>query len=138
MLPFLAQGAGMAIEDAAVLAACVGRSPADLPAAFRAYEAARRSRTAKVQAAARQTGHVYHLAGPLAVGRNLAMRALGGGVLIRRYGWIYGWRPPEPDPRLRNEVAPAGGTEAVSMAPERGDHVSNPAASGGAAPERLR
>ncbi len=41
MLPFLAQGAAMAIEDAAVLADCMGRYPDDIPSAMRRYERAR-------------------------------------------------------------------------------------------------
>ncbi|MCC6008294.1 MAG: FAD-dependent monooxygenase [Rhodobacteraceae bacterium] len=50
MVPFMAQGACMAIEDAVVLARALERAgPADVPAALRRYEAARRPRTAQVQ-----------------------------------------------------------------------------------------
>lgn len=50
MTPFMAQGAAMALEDAVVLAACVGETPAaDLASAFDAYEAIRRPRTDRVQ-----------------------------------------------------------------------------------------
>jgi salicylate hydroxylase len=48
MVPFMAQGACMAIEDAVVLARALATAP-DVPAAFAAYEAARRDRTAQVQ-----------------------------------------------------------------------------------------
>jgi len=92
MLPFLAQGAGMAIEDAAVLAGSLARSPGDVPAALRAYEEARRPRTVLVQQASRRNGAIYHKAGPEAFIRNIAMRALGGRRLISRYDWIYDWR----------------------------------------------
>ena len=61
MLPFLAQGAAMAIEDAAVLADSLARSPDDPAAAMRRYERARRRRTARVQRAARSNGRIYHL-----------------------------------------------------------------------------
>lgn len=53
MLPFMAQGAGSAIEDAVVLARCAAASSHDLPAAFRRYEALRRERTAKLQLGSR-------------------------------------------------------------------------------------
>jgi salicylate hydroxylase len=97
MLPFLAQGAAMAIEDAAVLADALAKTPADPERALRAYEKERRPRTARIQQAARRNGRIYHLAGPLALLRNLVMRVLvGGDLLIRRYDWIYDWRPPAP------------------------------------------
>jgi salicylate hydroxylase len=95
-LPFLAQGAALAIEDAAVLARCLGRSPDDIPAAFRAYEEARRARTARVQQASRRNGVIYHKGGAEAVARNIGMRLIGGRKLIARYDWIYQWRDDAP------------------------------------------
>jgi len=92
MLPFLAQGAAMAIEDAAVLAAAMARMPDRPAAAMRRYEAARRERTARVQRAARGNGHAYHLGGAEAALRDLALRLAGGHRLLRRYDWLYGWR----------------------------------------------
>jgi salicylate hydroxylase len=92
MLPFLAQGAAMAIEDAAVLARCLAQGPDDIPAALRAYEEARAPRTARVQQASQRNGAIYHKAGPEAVIRNIGMRMLGGRRLIGRYDWIYDWR----------------------------------------------
>ena len=59
MLPFLAQGAGMAIEDAAVLAAMLGRYRDDPPDALRGYEGKRRHRTERVQAMSRKQGRIY-------------------------------------------------------------------------------
>ena len=54
MMPFMAQGAGMAIEDAIVLARCLeGCGPADIPAAFKRYEQARLERTARIQIGSR-------------------------------------------------------------------------------------
>lgn len=95
MLPFLAQGAAMAIEDAAVLAHALSRAPGGTASALRYYESQRRSRTAQVQAAARANDRIYHLGGPAAAIRDLAMRTvLGGGLLLSRYDWIYRWRPP--------------------------------------------
>jgi salicylate hydroxylase len=92
MLPFLAQGAAMAIEDAAVLANFAAATPDDMTAAMRRYEDARRERTAKVERTARLNGRIYHLAWPASALRNLAMRALGSERLLARYDWIYGWR----------------------------------------------
>jgi salicylate hydroxylase len=93
MLPFLAQGAAMAIEDAAVLARELARSPSDRNTALRNYEAARRPRTARVQCAARRNNSRYHLRRPAAFVRDAALRALGGERLLAQYDWIYRWRP---------------------------------------------
>lgn len=93
MLPFLAQGAAMAIEDAAVLAECIALAPENLDGAFRHYEAVRRPRTAKVQRGARRNDYLYHLAWPESLLRNLSLRAMGGRHLLARYDWIYDWRP---------------------------------------------
>jgi len=95
MLPFLAQGAGMAIEDAAVLGAMLSRYRDDPADALRAYEGARWHRVARAQQAARQQGRVYGLTGPEAAIRNLGMRLKGGEKLRERYDWIYRWRPPD-------------------------------------------
>jgi salicylate hydroxylase len=95
MLPFLAQGAAMAIEDAAVLAAMLGRYGDDPADALRGYEGARRYRTARAQQVARKQGRIYGLSGPEAVFRNFGMRLMGGEKLRERYDWLYNWRPPE-------------------------------------------
>lgn len=55
MLPFIAQGACQATEDAVVLARCLRRTP-DVAAAFRRYESARLGRTARIQRGSRDTG----------------------------------------------------------------------------------
>ncbi|MFA6264658.1 MAG: FAD-dependent monooxygenase [Pseudolabrys sp.] len=91
MLPFLAQGAGMAIEDAAVLADRLKEHADNPEAGLRAYEAARRSRTARVQRTARQQGTIYGRTGPEAAARNFVMRMLGGERLLKRYDWLYRW-----------------------------------------------
>ena len=57
MLPYLAQGAAMAIEDAAVLAQRLADTPDDPAGAMRRYERQRRARTARAQRAARRNGH---------------------------------------------------------------------------------
>ncbi len=94
MLPFLAQGACMAIEDAAVLAHFLAHFRDDPADALRGYEGARRLRTERAQRASRQLGRIYGLNGPEALVRNLAMRAMGGEKLLARQDWLYSWRPP--------------------------------------------
>ena len=93
VLPFLAQGGAMAIEDAAALAAALAAEP-DVPSALRAYASARRPRVRRVQKAARRAGAVFHAAGPVALARNLLMRRLGPEGMAERYAWLYGWAPP--------------------------------------------
>jgi salicylate hydroxylase len=93
MLPYLAQGAAMAIEDAAVVAQCLARSPADPAAAFRQYEDKRRKRTARTQRAARRNGTIYHMGGAEAFLRTLALIAMRGAGLLRPYNWLYRWKP---------------------------------------------
>jgi 2-polyprenyl-6-methoxyphenol hydroxylase-like FAD-dependent oxidoreductase len=95
ILPFLAQGAGMAIEDAAVLAFMLGKyldEPAD---ALRGYEGARFHRIARVQKMSRSQGRVYGMSGPEALIRNAVMVAMGGENLLKRFDWLYSWRAPE-------------------------------------------
>jgi salicylate hydroxylase len=94
MLPFLAQGAAMAIEDGAVAAQCLARMPDDPAAAWESYSAIRRRRTRKVQRLAARNGKRYHRAGAAAMLRNTAMRLLGGERLLQNYDWLYDWRPP--------------------------------------------
>jgi salicylate hydroxylase len=75
MLPFLSQGAAMAIEDGYVLAASLHAHGRDVTAGLRQYEALRRPRTARVQLESRERGRTYHLASPLALlKRDIAYR----------------------------------------------------------------
>ncbi len=95
MLPFLAQGAGMAIEDAAVLTDMLAKYLDDPSDALRAYEGARWHRTLRAQHYSRRQGRIYGLSGLEGFIRNLAMRAMGGVKLRARYDWLYSWQPPE-------------------------------------------
>ncbi|MBY0381919.1 MAG: FAD-dependent monooxygenase [Xanthobacteraceae bacterium] len=92
MLPFVAQGAAMAIEDAAVLANCLQQQPGEIAAAFRHYEQLRKPRVSRVQRTARATGKIYHMAGAMAFARDQSIRLLGSRRLLSRNDWIYGWR----------------------------------------------
>ncbi|AKQ60188.1 FAD-dependent monooxygenase [Bordetella hinzii] len=93
MLPFLAQGAGQAIEDAYALAAWLAARPRDPIAALRAYEQERQGRTARVQLGARARGKTVHLASPLARWRrNLRFKLQGlrnPAATSHQAEWIY-------------------------------------------------
>jgi len=91
MLPFLAQGGAMAIEDAVVLARCLAGDE-DTSRALRAYERARHRRVARVQREARANSWRYHLAGPLGFARDTALRMMSGEKLLHRYDWLYDWK----------------------------------------------
>ena len=91
-LPFLAQGAAMALEDAAVLGGLAGSAP--LAESFRAYERQRLERTARLTIAARRQGSLYHQAGLTGRLRDLVLRLTPGSVVMRRLDWLYGWKPP--------------------------------------------
>jgi salicylate hydroxylase len=96
MLPFAAQGAGMAIEDAAVLAKQLSEAGSEpgpqVAAALKRYARARSARVKRVQRFARQQGEIYHLTGAMALARDLAIRTLGPARLLARQSWIYDWR----------------------------------------------
>ncbi len=76
-LPFMAQGAAMAIEDGAVLASCLDRGD-EIAAALARYESLRKPRTAGVQLGSRRNARVFHLAGLPAWLRNRAASRAGG------------------------------------------------------------
>ncbi|MDB5890211.1 MAG: FAD-dependent oxidoreductase [Polaromonas sp.] len=94
MRPYLAQGAGMAIEDAGtlgeVLALTQGQSAA-VPAALQRYAATRWQRNARVQARALRNGRIFHATGPVRWGRDAAMKLFGERLLD--VPWLYGLRP---------------------------------------------
>jgi salicylate hydroxylase len=95
MLPFAAQGAGMAIEDAAVLARVLSEGAIDnagMAAALKRYGQLRRARVGRVQRTARRNGTIYHLNGPAALARDWFIRAMGPHRLLARQDWIYDWR----------------------------------------------
>jgi salicylate hydroxylase len=89
MLPFLAQGAAQAIEDAGALADCLRQSFGDPARGLAVYSSRRAPRAARVQAQAEAQAKLYHLSGPLALVRDLGMRALGPERLLKRYDWLY-------------------------------------------------
>jgi salicylate hydroxylase len=89
MVPFLAQGAAQAIEDAGALARSLVQVE-DIPAALSIYSRDRVVRAARVQREALALGRIYHMSGPLAFARDATMRMLGSRRLAERYDWLYG------------------------------------------------
>jgi salicylate hydroxylase len=89
MVPFLAQGAAQAIEDAGALGRILAQVQ-DIPAALSMYSRDRVARAGRVQREALKLGRIYHLGGPWAFARDTTMRLLGTRGLIERYDWLYG------------------------------------------------
>ena len=93
-LPFMAQGANMALEDAWVLGDCLARHGVG-SVGLAAYQAARRDRVVRVIEAANGNAWKYHLRpGPIRAAAHLALR-LGGAVapgrMMHQFDWIYGF-----------------------------------------------
>ena len=91
MLPYLAQGAGMAIEDAGVLAAHLSDAKVqDVAQRLQKFANARWQRNARVQARAVRNGQIFHATGPLRVGRDVSLRWMG--TRLMDVPWLYGFR----------------------------------------------
>jgi salicylate hydroxylase len=88
MRPYLAQGAGMAIEDAQVLGLCLSAEAGSVAERLQAYAGQRWTRNARVQARAIRNGRIFHATGPVAWGRNVSMRLMGERVMD--VPWLYG------------------------------------------------
>ena len=84
MLPFLAQGAAMAIEDGAVLADCIS-SYKDKEKSLKYFEQIRKPRTSFVQLAARRNAKILHLSGLAAFFRNIIMGYAGNKIFNKLY-----------------------------------------------------
>jgi salicylate hydroxylase len=89
VLPFLAQGAALAIEDAVTLARCMAAEPADPALAFRHYETIRRPRAVRVDRLSRRYGRLYRLDGPLRLARNLLLERRSEERALARLDWLY-------------------------------------------------
>ena len=96
MLPYLAQGACMAIEDAVSVADAIAADPGDVPAALKTYEAARFARTASVQVAARETGVINHASGAERERRNAFLAARRSDD-YESVAWLFGGDGPRPE-----------------------------------------
>lgn len=87
MRPYLAQGAGMAIEDAAELSQVLAMTALDVRGRLRRYALNRWQRCARVQAQSIRNGVIFHARGPLRWGRDASMRLLGERLMD--VPWLY-------------------------------------------------
>jgi salicylate hydroxylase len=93
ILPFLAQGGVMALEDAAALGSRLGPAPdAGVAEALSAYERDRRARAQAVVAASTRNGWIYHLDGPARMARDAVLAFSPPERLMAGYDWLYGWK----------------------------------------------
>ena len=106
-LPYLAQGACMAIEDAVALADALADT-ADIETALRNYESARFARTASVQLAARRTGEVNHARGAAREARNAELLRRGASADYGAIAWLYGSDGPQPDQERQSNFSVFG------------------------------
>lgn len=91
MRPYLAQGAGMAIEDAAELGHALGMQALEPALRLRRYALNRWQRVAAVQRRSRRNADIFHATGALRLARDAAMRLLGERLLDMH--WLYGGGP---------------------------------------------
>jgi salicylate hydroxylase len=87
MLPYLAQGAAMALEDAQALAFSIQQNPSNLTLALQNYAKTRWRRNAKVQRQAKRNGDIFHTKSPISWARDAAMLLLGEKLLDSP--WLY-------------------------------------------------
>ena len=87
MRPYLAQGAGMAIEDAAELQSALSMHDLDVNLRLRRYALNRWQRNARVQERSLRNGRIFHSTGLVSWGRDLSLRALGGRIMD--VPWLY-------------------------------------------------
>ena len=108
MMPFQAQGAAMAIEDAAILAPLLMTEPS-AEAAFARYAAIRRPRVRRVQQVSAANGRAFHLEWPFTLARDAVIALQGRHGHLKRLAWLYGY-DPVPDPAIgRTAAAPSAG-----------------------------
>jgi 3-hydroxybenzoate 6-monooxygenase len=93
VLPYLAQGAALAIEDALSLGQVLEASPGDLIAAFHRYEKLRRARVDRVQSLSRRYGWIYHVSGPIRLARNFVLGRRN--EVLKDFDWLYGTDPAQ-------------------------------------------
>lgn len=100
VLPFLAQGAVMALEDAVTLADCMAAPGVAIDDALADYQSKRIARCARVANAAARNGRIYHLGGPAAAIRDTVLRAAPGARVMGSYDWLYGFNAADHDRSL--------------------------------------
>ena len=91
LLPFLAQGAVMALEDSVLLATFLAGEGSDPAAAFAQFESVRRPRLMRVANASRSNGRLYHQGGLVAAVRDAGLRFTNPKGLLTSYDWLFSY-----------------------------------------------
>jgi salicylate hydroxylase len=89
---YLAQGAGMAIEDAVTLREALKAHDDDVHQGFDLYQRSRITRTARIVLASREMGRIYHAKGVERLVRNDLWRGRTPERFYDAMEWLYGWR----------------------------------------------
>lgn len=92
VLPFIAQGAALAVEDAVCLTHELDATPDDVEGALSRYNDKRLGRAVEVQSHARRNGKIYHAPAIVAIPRNIVMKRLGPTGMVKHYNWLYGFK----------------------------------------------
>lgn len=91
-LPYLAQGAAMALEDAVILSLSLQRNET-ITGAFSAYQTLRMPRTERIVRESRRLGNIYHARGAVRIARDVVLRMTGSDEFLNRLAWIYDFDP---------------------------------------------
>lgn len=92
MMPFAAQGAAMAIEDAFELAGTLTGTPLPVPQALAAFEALRLPRIEKARKRASLNRFAYHATGPVRLARDFVFSTRPTESFLKDFDWLYGYR----------------------------------------------
>jgi salicylate hydroxylase len=98
MLQYLAQGAGMSMEDAVCLAGCLTETGGEVAPAFAKYPTLRYLRTGRVQTMARVYGEFYHATGVKSELRKMVLGNRPAEATYNGMAWLYDPIPEVPNP----------------------------------------
>ena len=89
-LPYLAQGAAMALEDSVTLAHAIKHDEG-----FEEYARLRQPRTKMIVETSTRLGKIYHMSGPMRTARNMVIARVTPAQQFKRLSWLYTWRSPK-------------------------------------------
>lgn len=91
-LPFAAQGAGMAIEDAAELSLALSSYKNDIDNAINVYKNKRKKRLTKVKKRGDINAIIYHSTGIISIARNIILKHTNPMRLLNKLHWLYDYK----------------------------------------------
>jgi len=94
-LPYLAQGAAMALEDAVCMASFYKNFHQKKGHPIADFADTRVNRTSKIVATSKQQGSIYHMRNPQRLARNAFLRFTSPEMQLKRLSWLYSWSAPE-------------------------------------------